>query len=237
MGILGRVSAYFGIVESQGHGSLHLHILIWLKGAPSSEEMHKLFQSTEFREWVSEYIRANIWAYVPGLDSAAAIKKIPNEKDIAYVHPINPDTANFNKQISSFELHLAHVKQVHTCELHHCLVPTKKGHYKCKRHAPFEVSDTDVVTKGGQWKPKRLYRYINGYNPGVLLNCRCNNDIKLLTNSAETPGSSFYITSYSTKKQNQIHNLSAIMAKGYTYHMEHSHYLEDVHDNHHLLLF
>ena len=132
MGILGHVSAYFGIVESQGCGSLHLHILIWLKGAPSSEEMHKLFQSTKFREWVREYIRANIWAYVPHLDSAAAIKKIPNEKDIAYAHPINPNTANFNKQISSFELHHAHVKQVYTCELHHCLVPTKKGHYKCK---------------------------------------------------------------------------------------------------------
>ena len=53
----------------------------------------------------------------------------------------------------------------------------------------------------------------------------------------ETHGSSFYITIYSTKKQNWIHNLLAIMAKGYAYHMEHSCYLEDARDNHHLLLF
>ena len=237
MGILGRVSAYFGIVESQNRGSLHLHILIWLEGAPSSEEMHELLRSAKFRERVREYIRANIRAYVPGLDSAATIKKIPNETDIAYARPVDPNAADFDKQLSSFELRLARAKQVHTCELRRCLVPTKKGHYKCKRHAPFELSDTDVITEAGQWKPKRFYGYINGYNPGVLLNCRCNNDIKLLTNGEDTRGSSFYITSYSTKKQYRIHNLSAVMAKGYAYHMEHSNYLEDVRDNHRLLLF
>ena len=238
MGILSHVSAYFGIVESQNHGSLHLHILIWLEGAPSSEEMHKkLLRSAEFRERVREYIRANIRAYVPGLDSAATIKKIPNETDIAYARPIDPNVTDFDKQLSSFELHLACAKQVHTCELRRCLVPTKKGHYKCKQHALLELSDTDVITEAGQWKPKHFYGYINGYNPGVLLNCRCNNNIKLLTNGKDTHSSSFYITSYSTKKQNRIHNLSAVIAKGYAYHMEHSNYLEDFHDNHCLLLF
>ena len=34
MGVLGEVSAYFGTVESQGRGTLHLHLLIWLKNTP-----------------------------------------------------------------------------------------------------------------------------------------------------------------------------------------------------------
>ncbi|CAF4689438.1 unnamed protein product, partial [Rotaria sp. Silwood2] len=29
-GVLGPTKAYFGTVESQGQGSLHLHLLIWL---------------------------------------------------------------------------------------------------------------------------------------------------------------------------------------------------------------
>ncbi|KIK22654.1 hypothetical protein PISMIDRAFT_651606, partial [Pisolithus microcarpus 441] len=33
-GILGFVSGYFGVVESQGRGSLHLHMLLWLNDAP-----------------------------------------------------------------------------------------------------------------------------------------------------------------------------------------------------------
>ena len=49
MGILGYVTAYFGTVESQGWGTLHLHLLIWLKHAPTSDEISELLKSEEFR--------------------------------------------------------------------------------------------------------------------------------------------------------------------------------------------
>jgi len=39
MGIFGRVRVYFGVVESQNRGSLHLHLILWLEGAPTSEEI------------------------------------------------------------------------------------------------------------------------------------------------------------------------------------------------------
>ena len=44
MCILGYVSAYFSTVESQGWGTLHLHIHIWLKHAPSFDEIHELLK-------------------------------------------------------------------------------------------------------------------------------------------------------------------------------------------------
>ena len=50
MGVLGRVSAYFGLVESQGRGTLHLHLLLWLCDTPASNIIHDLLTSTEFRE-------------------------------------------------------------------------------------------------------------------------------------------------------------------------------------------
>ena len=31
MGIIGEMIGYFGLVESQGRGTLHLHMLVWLK--------------------------------------------------------------------------------------------------------------------------------------------------------------------------------------------------------------
>ena len=31
-GILGQIAAYFGVVEAQGQGTLHLHMLMWLAG-------------------------------------------------------------------------------------------------------------------------------------------------------------------------------------------------------------
>lgn len=237
MGIFGKVRAYFGLVESQNRGSLHLHLLLWLYGAPTSEEMHQLLQQAEFRAHVLAYIRANLRAHVSGLETAAAIKKIPNETEIAYSRPVHPDAPDYDKQLEIFERRLARAKQVHTCELRRCLVPNKHGHYRCKRRAPFEVSTEDSICETGRWKPKRLYAYLNGWNPGILLNGRCNNDAKFLSNGAETRGSSFYITGYATKKQNRQNNISAIMARGYAYHLDHSDYLDDIRDYHRLMLF
>ena len=62
-GIYGCVSAYFGVVESQGCGTLHLHIIIWLKNAPTSDEMLELLKSEEFRECIRGFLCANIHAY------------------------------------------------------------------------------------------------------------------------------------------------------------------------------
>ena len=154
MGVLGEVSAYFGTVESQGRGSLHLHMLLWLKGALSSVEMRELLRHADFRAQVVAYIKANLRAYVPGLDSADAVKRIPNEPQIAYSRPIDPDAPGYNAQIVDFKRWLARGKQVHTCELRRCLVPNKRGHYQCKQRAPFECSLEDFVNEGGQWKPK-----------------------------------------------------------------------------------
>ena len=49
MGVLSKVNAYFGVVEAQGCGSLHLHIMMWLKNAPNVDEMHILLKSNEFQ--------------------------------------------------------------------------------------------------------------------------------------------------------------------------------------------
>lgn len=48
MGILGHVSAYFGTIELQGWGTLHLHLLIWLKDVLNADEMAELLQKEDF---------------------------------------------------------------------------------------------------------------------------------------------------------------------------------------------
>ena len=49
-GILGTVQSYIGTVEAQGRGSLHLHMLIWLKDAPPAGAMQKALATDAFRE-------------------------------------------------------------------------------------------------------------------------------------------------------------------------------------------
>jgi Helitron helicase-like domain at N-terminus len=50
MGILDLVNKYFGVVEVQGRGSLHVHMLIWLKHASNMHEMLELLNQLVFRE-------------------------------------------------------------------------------------------------------------------------------------------------------------------------------------------
>jgi hypothetical protein len=95
------------------------------------------------------------------------------------------------------------------------------------------------VNEDGRCGPKRLYGFVNAWNPAVLVNARCNNDIKFLTYGSDTKNISFYITMYATKKQGKTYNLSAIMAEGLAYHLQHPNatYLDDLRKQQSQLLF
>ncbi|CAF3895056.1 unnamed protein product [Rotaria sp. Silwood2] len=55
-GVLGPVKAYFGTVESQGRGSLHLHLLIWLDHDMKPADMKEKIQDAVFRDKLKAYL-------------------------------------------------------------------------------------------------------------------------------------------------------------------------------------
>jgi len=55
-GVLGPAKAYFGTVESQGQGSLHLHLLIWLNHNFTPAQLKEKIHDTLFREKLLKYI-------------------------------------------------------------------------------------------------------------------------------------------------------------------------------------
>ncbi|OSC97673.1 hypothetical protein PYCCODRAFT_1376543 [Trametes coccinea BRFM310] len=184
------------------------------------------------------FIRANIRAYLPGFESAESIKSLPKESDVAYCRPPHPDDPNYKEECQKLETRLARAEQVHTCKLRRCLV-FRSGRLQCKRRAPFPCSTEDVVLPSGEWFPKRLYGYVNAWCPAILVNARCNNDIKLLTIGEDTRNITFYVACYSAKKQGKTHNLSAVLADGFAYHESHprAEYVNSVRDQQRLLLF
>ena len=100
----------------------------------------------------------------------------------------------------------------------------------------------DEIEENGQWRQKQMYGYVNGYVPAILVNVRCNNDGKFLTNGRDTLNVSMYTTLYLAKKQGKNYNASAVMAKGYAYHLDHlsdrdDSYIDDIRDVQRLLLF
>jgi hypothetical protein len=214
-------------------------MLLWAKNTPTGDEMEEMLKSEDFRERICAFIKANIRAFAPGLETAASVKAVPVEKDIAYNRPPNPNLPNYEERLRAFELRLARTEQVHTCRVKRCLIPDNKGVLVCKRKAPFQCAPEDFITESGDWGPKRLYGFTNGWCPGVLINARCNNDIKLLTNGDATKCITFYVTSYAAKKQNRDNNLSALIARTYSYHLDHPNadYVDAVQEQSRQLLF
>ena len=55
-GVLEAIKAYFGTVESQGRGSLHLHLLIWLDHDMKPADMKEKIQDPTFRNKLKAYL-------------------------------------------------------------------------------------------------------------------------------------------------------------------------------------
>ena len=82
--------------------------------------------------------------------------------------------------------------------------------------------DRSLTTSQSQDRgPKRLYEYVNNWVPAILLTARCNNDGKLLNSGRDTVNVSYYVASYAAKNQQKTHNMLAILAEGYAYHIQH----------------
>ena len=216
-GVLGQVAAYFGTVELQGRGTLHFHLLLWLFSTPSADQLSASFKDPEFRRRMAEFIKANIRAYLPGFETASSVKGIEKDSEVAYNRPLNLDAVNFEGECRDLETLLVCSEQIHTCKPRRCLITNRHGVLTCKRRAPFRLSEDDFVSETGDWACKRLYAYVNGWNPHVLVNVRCNNDIKLLMSGSGTRSITFYVTAYAAKKQGQNYNVSAVLEPTYLY--------------------
>lgn len=60
-GIFGNVKHYYGVLEAQSRGSLHLHLLIWVEGTNNPDEKAELITSNEdFKIKLVEYLAAVI---------------------------------------------------------------------------------------------------------------------------------------------------------------------------------
>lgn len=225
-GVFGVVEAYVGTVEAQGRGTLHLHMLLWLRGAPTVPVMKERLQSSEFRTRIAAYIDCNIRAHHDHL-TEQSLATTPREKAVSYSRPLDPRTPHFNSQRSIIEAQLVRAVQIHKCGPG-CL-KVYKGRLLCKRRAPFALAQEAWIDSEGNWGPQRTYSLMNNWNPWLLLATRSNHDCKLITNGEGTKHISWYISSYATKRQQHSSNASALLAKSFAYHQKDRTHDSDLH--------
>ncbi|KAG9310723.1 hypothetical protein JVU11DRAFT_9324 [Chiua virens] len=236
MGALGHISAYFGVVEAQGRGTLHLHTFVWLENTPNVYELRELLRTPDFQDKIQRFIRENIRAHIDSLDEDT-IRSTPHDTQIGYSRVPDPDGFNWESEMCDLEKRVVRASQIHSCSISSSLRYDNHGRLSCKRRAPWPTSVEDVVDDAGNWSPKRTYGFMNNFCPAISTSLFCNNDIKLLTNGRDTKDVMWYTTLYATKKQSKNNNISALMAKALMYHESHSAHLSDALERNRLLLF
>lgn len=113
-GIFGYVEAYIGTVEAQGQGTLHLHMLLWLRGAPTATRMKDLLQSDAFQQRMATFISNNIRASIEK-DVDEDSYDLPNDSSISYARPVHPHSTNYETEHKRVQQRLAKVVQTHKC--------------------------------------------------------------------------------------------------------------------------
>lgn len=97
-GVLGMVEAYIRTVEAQGQGTLHLHMLLWLTGAPTPSQMKQLLHTEQFQKRVSQYIGSIIKASLDDEDSQTVPGRRRSKESILYSRPVNPVKEDYEKK-------------------------------------------------------------------------------------------------------------------------------------------
>ena len=230
-GIFGVDEGYVETVEVQGWGTLHLHMLLWLKGAPTSAKMKQLLQSDIFRSRIVDFIALNIWGHHEAI-SEETLSTIPKETAMSYSHPFDARDDHDSTQSSgsteekTLQAKLLCAVQIHKCSS--CCLKMKKGRLVCKCHAPFPVANSAWINSEGEWGPKRTYEYLNNWVPPLLLGTRSNHGAKLITNGVKTNDITFYLTQYVAKKQQWSSNALTLLTKSLAFHKEKEKYTLDV---------
>ncbi len=89
-GVLGYIKAYYGMVETQDRGSLHLHMMAWVVGGTNPSELKEKLKLHDFKVKLLKYLDSVIHCDFEGLlktKSNAKTNDFDGKKDIRVYEP------------------------------------------------------------------------------------------------------------------------------------------------------
>ncbi len=230
-GLYGDTNAYYGTVEQQGRLALHLHMLLWLKGALRPEEIRKrlLDPNSDFRKKMINWLESvHTGDFQTGsLDEVAEqVKK--NSADKSYKDPTqtlpeppqdDSDYSAWHRQFEETVDDLLLKSNVHNCEKYSTKSGRKrkdKDSYgcrnnkwgKCKARFPRPLSnETTVDADSGAINMKKSEPWINTITQVVTYLFRCNTDITCLLSGTAIKAVVMYVSDYITKSSLKTHTI------------------------------
>ena len=214
-GMAGVASAYYGTVETQGRGSLHLHMLVWIKGALTPDELQaKLLNDSTFSDKFLGHLSSIVSEQFPdgqvpvpavpsSTSSSSASSTSKSDQNVCSARPTHPDSPNFDVNFAD------DLKEIVTaCNVHkHTATCYKYGHKDCRFSFERPAIEVAYIKDGVIFLQRKAGNgWVNNYSEVISYLLRCNNDIKFISNGKDSKALSFYITDYITKKAMTTHN-------------------------------
>lgn len=207
-GLFGKTETYYGTVESQGRLTLHLHLLLWISGSLSPQEIQdKIVNDPEFRDELVAYLEdCHQGGYsVSDAEKIAeliATEKYGNTTEQLAKHPAQSDHDNVDEWWN--EMCIVTDCVVHASNRHN------SGHTKgcirggsrpyCKARFPRELVEmTKADVSNGEVTMKHTDKWLNTYNVVLSFLLRGNSDVTCLLSGTQIRAVVVYVTDYITK--------------------------------------
>ena len=96
-GIFGNIGAYFGCIEEQGTGTLHIHMLTWLQGFKSKSELELKLKEDSFRNDLIKYLED---VNKQGFLGDVGVNDDVNVSEVSCKGPVNPAADDFDTKLA-----------------------------------------------------------------------------------------------------------------------------------------
>ncbi|KAM4055528.1 PIF1 protein [Hirsutella rhossiliensis] len=187
--VFGHVGAYYGAVETNERGALHLHGLLWLKGNRGLGEALAGADTGEqaaYRERIVRYIDS---VFSEELDAESYYVVQVERSATADISSQLYDVARFTDAFDEEANFCAGATQVHTHSA------------TC---APWRLVERTALTADGVLEVRRTHSMVNRWNRAMAVGLRHNHDISFIATQRKTMALIYYITNYATKVEDPI---------------------------------
>ncbi|PPQ76981.1 hypothetical protein CVT26_007829 [Gymnopilus dilepis] len=224
-GLYGVCEAYFGAVEAQGKGTLHIHMLIWLRGHPSPEVLReRLMTSDQHKIAFTEWLESVIMNQFPTIseraeDDPSRLKRI-RYHERGEPHPgailgllAKPGMYGTDDQFwLQYKEHLTRLLHEYNWHIHTatCFKYLKQGEEgldsNCRMRMDGQLHPvTTVDMDTGRVELKRLHPWISSYTDVVTFLMQCNMNVQFIGSGHEAKAFIYYVTDYITKASLPVH--------------------------------
>lgn len=222
-GLYGQCDAYFGTVEAQGKGTLHCHMLIWLKGHLSPRLLREAMHSSdEYREKTFKWLESIIKCELPEDPHSEAIAQRESRvrsKELGDPHPgtqlpqiLTASRSNYTQFWNEVRGDLRQLLNEYSWHVHQstCWKYLRRCQEKKDSNCRMGMDGvmhmkTFLDPETGSIVLRRRHPMIAPYSDVVVYLLRCNMDIKFIGSGHAARAFIYYVTDYITKPSLPVH--------------------------------